>query len=80
MASREDMTPQEESQSDESIGRPAEWREGRYQQADKPLSQGVVSPPGEKGVAPQVESTPVTRKDYENLNPPATPTSSRPPE
>jgi hypothetical protein len=51
--------------SDEAIGRPQEWREGRYQQPGKPVDSSVVTPAnGEKG-RPDTISTPVTRKDYE---------------
>jgi len=50
--------------SDEAIGRPDEWREGRYQQPGKPASPGVTPPPN-SDAPPTVKSTPVTRKDYE---------------
>lgn len=30
--------------SDESIGRPANWREGRYQERDKPIDASVNKP------------------------------------
>ena len=30
--------------SDEAIGRPAEWREGRYEQPGKPVDQSVNNP------------------------------------
>jgi hypothetical protein len=50
--------------SDESIGRPPQWREGRYEKAGKPVEPSVVKKPGEGG-APQTPSTPVTRQDYE---------------
>jgi hypothetical protein len=49
--------------SDESIGRPAEWREGRYEKAGTPLDDSVVKKPGE--IAPDTTSTTVTEKDYE---------------
>jgi hypothetical protein len=51
--------------SDESIGRPAEWREGRYEQAGKRLEQSVLKKPGEGSAPPDSTSTPVTQKDYE---------------
>ena len=55
--------------SDDSIGRPTEWREGRYQQPGKAVDQSVV-PAKSAEVAPaEVESTPVTHEDYENLTP-----------
>ena len=50
--------------SDESIGRPAEWREGRYEQPGKPLEEGVTR--SEKDNPPDPGSDPVTRKDYED--------------
>ncbi len=54
--------------SDESIGRPQEWREGRYQRAGKPVDQSVNAPDkNDKGDA--IVSTPVTGEDYENLPP-----------
>jgi hypothetical protein len=33
-----------EGSSDEAIGRPEEWREGRYQQTNKPVDQSVNNP------------------------------------
>jgi len=51
--------------TDESIGRPGPWREGRYEQADKPVNDTVITPPRTKPAVKQPESTPVTRKDYE---------------
>jgi hypothetical protein len=49
--------------SDESIGRPAEWREGRYEKAGAPLDESVERRPGE--VPPDTMSTTVTEKDYD---------------
>jgi hypothetical protein len=46
--------------SDESIGRPDEWREGRYQQPGKPVDLTKKT-----DVPPSPDSVPVTRKDYE---------------
>jgi hypothetical protein len=59
-----------EGSSDESIGRPKEWREGRYQRAGTPVDQAVNSPDksdesDKSDEATSIESTPVTRKDYE---------------
>ena len=53
--------------SDEAIGRPKEWREGRYQQPGKPVDETVdtEAKPEQKPESPV--STPVTRKDYEQL-------------
>jgi hypothetical protein len=77
--------------SDEAIGRPKEWREGRYQQNDKPVDQsvnnpsqtsdephdtvGTQTPPNtesgrEAKKTPDPRERPVTRQDYENLDPP----------
>ena len=49
--------------SDQDIGRPGPWREGRYQQAEKPADQSVRTPPGSSSNDTPV-STPVTRRDY----------------
>ena len=51
--------------SDESIGRPPEWREGRYEKGGRPVEPSVVKKPGEGDSPPDTISTPVTRKDYE---------------
>ena len=51
--------------TDEDIGRPGPWREGRYQQRDKPVDQSVQTPPGTAPRHDAPVSTPVTRKDYE---------------
>lgn len=51
--------------SDESIGRPKEWREGRYQQPGKPVDKSVSNQPRPEEQAPDTVSTPVTKKDYE---------------
>ena len=56
--------------SDEAIGRPAEWLEGRYQQPGKPVSKSVADVK-DQGQHPAVaESTTVSRDDYEVLKPP----------
>ena len=54
-----------EGTSEESIGRPSQWREGRYEKAGKPVEPSVVRKPGERSGRPDTTSTPVTRKDYE---------------
>jgi hypothetical protein len=51
--------------SDESIGRPSEWREGRYEQSGKRVEKSVLKKPGEGSKPPDTTSTPVTQKDYE---------------
>lgn len=57
----------------ESIGRPEEWREGRYEKDGKtpkdPVKDSVLTPPGAAPVANDPPSTPVTRKDYEQSEP-----------
>jgi hypothetical protein len=55
---------------DEAIGRPAEWGEGRYEAPLQPPSRGVAPPDAGNNAPPDIESTPVTRKDYESLEPP----------
>jgi hypothetical protein len=55
----------EKGSSDESIGRPAEWREGRYQQPGKPVDECVRIPVDERNRSREPISTPVTRRDYE---------------
>jgi hypothetical protein len=57
--------------SDEAIGRPDEWREGRYQRGGDPVDRSVDKPP-ETDQPHDAVSTPVTRKDYSELErPPA---------
>jgi hypothetical protein len=51
--------------TDEDIGRPGPWREGRYQQGGQPLDQSVRTAPGTLPNPHTRASTPVTRKDYE---------------
>lgn len=65
-----------EGSSDESIGRPADWREGRYQQPGKAVDESVVEPVQRDQPPPEPPSKPVTRKDYEDLTPPAGKTPS----
>jgi hypothetical protein len=52
--------------SDESIGRPEEWREGRYQRTGTSPKQTVVTPPRTKPASNDPVSTPVTQRDYEH--------------
>jgi hypothetical protein len=63
--------------SGESIGRPSEWREERYQQPGKTSQSFRRRAEPEKTPAPDTVSTPVTRKDYENLEPPRTRSKKR---
>jgi hypothetical protein len=51
--------------TDEDIGRPGPWREGRYQKPGDPPDQSVQTPPGTSPNPDTTVSTPVTRKDYE---------------
>jgi len=51
--------------TDEDIGRPGPWREGRYQKGGQPLDQSVRTPAGTSPNPDVPVSTPVTRKDYE---------------
>ena len=51
--------------TDEDIGRPGPWSEGRYQRRGDPLDQSVRTPPGTVPNPDTRISTPVTRKDYE---------------
>jgi hypothetical protein len=56
---------QDKGSSDEAIGRPEEWREGRYQQPGKPVDRAVNEPKESQADSHDTTSTPVTRKDYE---------------
>jgi hypothetical protein len=51
--------------SDESIGRPQEWREGRYQQPGKSIEKSVITPAGGSDGSTDPISKPVTHRDYE---------------
>lgn len=51
--------------SDESIGRPTEWREGHYEQSGMPIDQSVTTPEnGSNGAGDRI-STPITQRDYQ---------------
>jgi hypothetical protein len=52
--------------SDEAIGRPDEWREGRYQRGGHSVDRSVEQPPNTDQPRDLV-STPVTQKDYSRL-------------
>jgi hypothetical protein len=60
-----EATKNGDGSSDESIGRPSEWREGRYEKAGRPVEQSVLKKKGEASAPPDTTSTPVTQKDYE---------------
>jgi hypothetical protein len=49
--------------SDQDIGRPGVWREGRYQRPGKPADETVTQEPQAPPAKP--ESRPVSEKDYE---------------
>jgi hypothetical protein len=51
--------------TDEDIGRPGPWSEGRYPEGGQPADQSVRTPPGTSPNPHGPASTPVTRKDYE---------------
>ena len=60
-----DDTAKNGGSGDESIGRPEEWREGRYEKPGAPVDRSVRKPPGEGNAPPDAKSTKVTKKDYE---------------
>ncbi|MGA2398987.1 MAG: hypothetical protein ABSG30_13100 [Steroidobacteraceae bacterium] len=52
--------------TDESIGRPGNWREGRYQRSGALVDQSVNDPSQQNPPDPPAErEKPVTRRDYE---------------
>jgi hypothetical protein len=51
--------------TDEDVGRPGPWKEGRYQRPGEPVEQSVRTPPKTSPGGKTPASTPVTRKDYE---------------
>jgi hypothetical protein len=53
--------------SDEAIGRPKQWREGRYQKAGEPVDQTVNTESQPDHEPPKADEAPVTKKDYEEL-------------
>jgi hypothetical protein len=57
--------------SDEAIGRPPDWREGRYERPGKPVDTAVNDPSQKAPPSPDPASTPVTREDYEQRKPPS---------
>jgi hypothetical protein len=58
--------PAKTGSTDESIGRPGNWREGRYQRAGARVDQSV-NQPGQSAPKPppQEQQKPVTQRDYE---------------
>jgi hypothetical protein len=65
--------------SDKAIGRPGEWREGRYQEAGKPVDQSVKPSPETAEKPSDVISTPVTKRDYEQQPKPSPRRGKTPP-
>ena len=59
------MTRDEET-SDQDIGRPGPWGEGRHRVPGLSKEQSVLTPPGTSPGPVAPPSTPVTRKDYES--------------
>jgi hypothetical protein len=57
------MSSESEGSSDEDIGRPGPWREGRYQEGGKPVDDSVTKEPPARPQQPQ--SKPVSKKDYQ---------------
>jgi hypothetical protein len=54
----------EKGSTDQDIGRPGPWREGRYQRDGDPVNASVRTPPGSSPSKDTPESTTVTRRDY----------------
>ena len=54
-----------EGSTNEDIGRPGPWKEGRYQRTDESVDQTVHTPAGTSPNPDKRISTTVTRKDYE---------------
>jgi hypothetical protein len=52
--------------TEEDIGRPGPWSEGRYQKPGQSVDESVRTPPGSVPDADKRSSTPVTRRDYES--------------
>lgn len=48
--------------SDQAIGRPGPWREGRYQEKNQPVEETVTKEPQAQPETP--ESKPVSQEDY----------------
>jgi hypothetical protein len=56
-------TANKDGSSDEDIGRPGPWREGRYEQAGGDVAESVTKEPQAQPKKPV--SKPVSEKDYE---------------
>jgi hypothetical protein len=54
-----------DDKSDQAIGRPDEWSEGRYSNADNVTDGEAESGAQRRDESHEIRSTPVTRKDYE---------------
>jgi hypothetical protein len=57
-----------EGSTNEAIGRPGPWKEGRYQRPGQSVDQSVQTPAGTSPSSDVPISTPVTRTDYELPN------------
>jgi hypothetical protein len=68
-----------EGSTNEDIGRPGPWKEGRYQRPDESVDQTVHTPAGTSPNPDKRVSTPVTRKDYEFPDAASTDAHSEPP-
>jgi hypothetical protein len=64
-ASRSTPVSKSKGTSDEGIGRPKEWREGRYQQPGKPVDDTVETGTETPDVPAGSNGVPVTKEDYE---------------
>jgi hypothetical protein len=62
---REPAPPSAQGSTDQSIGRPGPWREGRYEQSGGRVDRSVITPGGAAAAFHDNVSTPVTREDYE---------------
>jgi hypothetical protein len=59
------VSEESKGSSDEAIGRPKQWREGRYQQPGKPVEDTVETGTETPAVPDGSNGVPVTREDYE---------------
>jgi hypothetical protein len=64
------MPTEDKGTTDESIGRPGVWREGRYQQSGEALDNSVTAEQAasEPKIAHQPVSTPVHLDEYTNID------------
>lgn len=63
MSNKTKDTPTPSGSSDEAIGRPGPWSEGRYQEKGEPVDESVTKEPQALPKGPP--STPVSREEYE---------------